>query len=244
MIAANATELYIAMHTAIKAETWQRQANDPESCQKAVTYEAKPCREFELQHPGYNIQVCVPYNKRWALANMLHFFAGTEEAEMLENYNTAASRFIVNDIWHGAYGAIAMPQVEECIKRLKSYPNSRRAIVSMGEHLPQDLHRPACWSFLQFLSSRNGLCLIVYQRSLNLAKIMQYDLVVLSNLLIYVANILGVSYGSLFWTIGSLHSTEVLAPQYYGDRHQSLLLPVAPQDCLAMLRNTTHEVWK
>jgi len=119
-----------------------------------------------------------------------------------------------------------MPQVDMCIARFKEHPATRRAVVSMGGHEPQDLHRPACWSFIQFLSSRHGLSMIVYQRSLNLAKIMPVDLVVLSNLHQYVATSIGQELGSLFWTIGSLHIRveDYIEPNYVGQRHQSLML--------------------
>lgn len=246
MSCANATELYVAMHIAIRNETWQRQTADPESCQTALTYEARPGCTFELRYPEYNFQICVPTDIQWAIANTMHFFAGTEEAEMLCHYNKHASRFVTDDKWIGAYGYIAMPQVRECIKRLREYPQSRRAIVSMGEHLPQDLHRPACWSFLQFLQCRSGLCLLVYQRSLNLQKVMPYDLVVLSNLLLYVARETELPVGSLLWTVGSLHVLEIQELNMAGPRHSSIVLKTKPENCLEALCNQEQykEDWK
>lgn len=246
MTSSNATELYISMHSAIVSERWERQVDDPESPQTAATFEARPGQEFELRFPAYNVQVCVPFDVQWAIANALHFFATTEEAEMLEKYNRHANRFTVDGKWVGAYGAIAMPQVRECVARLKSHPASRRAVVSMGEMLPQDINRPACWSFLQFLKCRHGLCMLVYQRSLNLTKVMPYDLVVLSNLLLHVAEEVNQEPSSLIWTIGSLHSLNLAPPNHVGHRHNSLLVETNPTTCLAALRNPGQykETWK
>lgn len=228
----NARKLYAAMLDAIDIEQYERQASDPESPQGAMTYEAAPGCRFELLDPRLN--VCGAIDEAWAVANTLHFFSGSEEAEMLEKYNKHASRFVTEGVWHGAYGAIAMPQVNQCIERLTAYPNSRRAIVSMGENSPQDINRPACWSFLQFLQTRRGLNMLVYQRSLHL-KVMPYDLIVLSNLLMHVAERVNLTVGSLIWTIGSLHATELTMLQ--PSLHTSLRIAVAsPEDCLTRLR--------
>lgn len=234
---ANATELYITMHEAIQKERWERTCTDPESPQTAPTIEARPGCTFELRAPRNNVQICVPMDFRWAIANTLHFFAATEEAEMLENYNRHAKRFVIEGKWLGAYGAIAMPQVQECIARLKQYPTTRRAVVSMGAYSPQDINRPACWSFLQFLSGRNGLNMLVYQRSLHLTKVMPYDLVVLSNLHMRVATEVGQPAGSLIWTVGSLHAVELPAPVYAGQRNMSIQVTADAATCLAALRD-------
>lgn len=242
----NATELYIEMYSEVKKEGWRRQCTDPESAQSNPTWEARPGREFELRFPKHNVQIAVPMDPRWAVANALHFFSATEDAEMLCNFNRHAERFAPGGKWVGAYGAIAVPQVNECVERLKAHPHSRRAVVSMGGSSPQDINRPACWSFLQFLLCRNGLCMLVYQRSLNLSRVMPYDLVVLSNLLLDVARRVEQPVGSLLWTVGSLHCVELVEPNYAGHRLQSLTIETEPATCLAALRQPElyEGVWK
>lgn len=96
-VTSNATELYIAMYDAISTEQWMRQVCDPESPQVAPTYEARPGSEFELRFPEHNVQIAVPMDPKWAIANTLHFFAGTEEAAVLLKYNKHAPRFLTGD---------------------------------------------------------------------------------------------------------------------------------------------------
>lgn len=226
---ANATEMFIAMESAVSMYKHTRTTTDPESPQTSSTLEAKPCSVFELSSPVHNVQVCVPMDRKWAIANAIHFFSASEKADALFQYNRHASKFLSNEageyFWRGAYGAIAMPQIQECIPRLRQHPDTRRAVISMGGASPQDINRPACWSFLQFLNSLDGLNLLVYQRSLNLTRVMQYDLIVLTNILSYVAKSVAMPVGSLYWTIGSLHTVGEYTINRAGQRNASLLLP-------------------
>jgi hypothetical protein len=125
--------------------------------------------------------------------------------------------------WLGAYGDHAMPQIAKCIAKLRKEPNTRRAIVTMANLDIEDINRPHCWTSLHFLKGRDGLDMIVYQRSLNLA-IMPYDTINLTNILNYVAHQVELPAANLRWLIGSLHCLPSCpAPVNVGQRNGSML---------------------
>jgi Thymidylate synthase len=208
----NASEMFAAMYSDIKTYGYKRQSADRASPTQYATVEAAPGKSYCLRTPFYNIVTNCALDLRWAHANLLHFFANTEEAACLKRYNKNAARFLTGDKWIGAYGSIAMPQLWRCAHLLKASPDSRRAIISMGDGEIHDINRPACWSFVQFLVSRRELHMLVHQRSL-LLSLMPYDCIVLTNMLHFVADICSLQLGSLHWTFGSLHMREDYSPE-------------------------------
>ena len=245
-MAANASELYREMYAAVERCPWERAVAESASAMTQPTLEAVPGQTFTLFGPSHNYIDCRPVDEVWCAANLLHFFAATEDAEMLPKYNHLAERFLTDGQWIGAYGAIAIPQVAVCVERLKADKHSRAAVVSMGGPEPRDINRPACWSHLHFLFYRGALDLLVYQRSLNLVGVMPYDCVVLTNLLMYAAQKLGVPHGSLRWTVGSLHLrvTDYGKPLPTGQRNCGMVYPFelldSPSECLLRLRGGTN----
>lgn len=238
---ANATELYWAMHKSIQLNDYTRTAVD--GAQPNPVQEAQPGLSFTLRVPWFNVVGAREIDRKWAVANALHFFAATEEAP-LEQYNKLATKFAPDGRWRGAYGAIAMSQIQQCIALLREHPDTRRAIVSMGGFCEDsDLNRPACWSFLQFLHTKSGLELLCYQRSLNLYGVMPYDCVVLTNILYYVSLATRLPVGPLRWLFGSLHTRAQNHSE--GNRNDSIMLPYAllsdPKACLEQLKNPTLE---
>lgn len=209
----NADELHEVMCAAIDCGHFVRVSKDPLSPTTGTTLEAVPGQTFVLTRPLCNLVQRVPVDLRWAKANILHFFTGSEEAGMLRHYNKHADRFLTGDRWIGAYGAIALPQLHECVKQLIASPFTRRAVVSMGELTPQDINRPACWSFLHLLLGPNGLDLHVYQRSLSM-DVMPYDCALLCTVLRWASLEANLALGALRWTVGSLHSTRTLRGVY------------------------------
>lgn len=201
----DASELFMAMDAAIERDRHVRRSTSIRSPQQAETVEAEPGCVFTMQGNAANVPTQRPVSAKWALANLLHFFAATERAESLANYNQHAGRFAPNGTWVGAYGAIAVPQLTDVIMELAAHDESRRAFVSMGEMHPMDLNRPACWNHLHFLKWRGKLDMLVEQRSLMLHGVMAYDCVVLTNVLCSVASFLRLDVGVLRWRIGSLH---------------------------------------
>lgn len=204
----NASYVFASMLKDIYSRDEWRTVDDPNSPCQVPVQEAEPGQTYSICGYTDNVVSVRLLNMKWAAANALHFFAGTEEAEPLLRYNTHAARFLTGTRWVGAYGAIAMPQVVECINLLKRDSNTRRAVVSMGDALTQDINRPACWSFLHFLKWRSKLDMMVYQRSLNVHGVMPYDAIVLTNLQRYVAQAVNVPVGWIRWTVGSLHTTQ------------------------------------
>jgi len=223
----NASELFRAMWSTVSLNR-PRKADSP--AQPGDTVEAIPGNSFYLRSIDHNIVDCRKLNERWAWANVLHFFSGSEEAEMLEHYNPLARRFVHNGKWTGAYGAICMPQLAKCAELLRASPHSRRAIVSLGGYCDEaDANRPSCISFMHFLSTTEGLHLHVYQRSLNLWGVMPYDCILLTNVLHWMCKQTGQLAGGLTWSIGSLHVPLPLpVPEYSGIRNRGLLIDVPP----------------
>lgn len=173
--------------------------------------EAAPGRMYVISGATSNIITCKPINDKWAMANVLHFFADTEAyGEVLRRVNPNADRFLTGDRWVGAYGAIAMPQVRKCVSLLNESPYSRRAIVSMGGFCDDpDINRPSCWNFLHFLRTRGQLDMMLYQRSLNVWDVMPYDLILLTNLIRFVAYYVSLAVGDIHWMVGSSHRRDV-----------------------------------
>lgn len=222
MASANATELFLEMDSRI-SDGYTRQTDD--GAQPAETREAWPGQSFTLRFPQANVVGCREVDRKWAGANVLHFFANTEEAGVLRQYNRFADKFLTGDKWLGAYGAIAVPQLRKCVEKLTKHPNTRRAIVDMGGLEHDDINRPACWSFIQFLRTPHGLNMIVFQRSLNLYGVMPYDCILLTNIHNYVATLTSQTMGLFTWIFGSLHTIGELKP-YHGQRNESMLYPV------------------
>lgn len=225
MICGNASEMFSAMHSDIYDYNYKRVSGDTVSPTQYITVEAEPGRSYVLRNTSHNLVTNCALDMRWACANLLHFFSDTEDAEPLLMYNKNAARFLTGTKWIGAYGAIAMPQVWRCIRLLEGSITSRRAIISMGDGSIHDINRPACWSFVQFLASRKGLDMIVYQRSL-LLSLMPYDCIVLTNMLQFVAKQCNIEPGRLRWSFGSLHMREDYKPVPNTlPRFKSLMLP-------------------
>jgi len=218
MICANATELHVAMMADIADVKLLRTVSDPTSPACSQMVEAEPFRSYVLRSPVHNLVTC---DTRWAIANVLHFFAATEHAGILRRYNKHADRFLTGDRLVGAYGLIAVPQIRRCIELLKEDKYSRRAIVSMGALSELTVNSPPCWTSLHFVESHGKLHMGVEQRSLSMS-VMPYDCVLLCNILDFVGCSLGVVPGTVHWRIGNLHRKPEHTVQY-GPRNLGIL---------------------
>lgn len=206
----SATRVYTDMVTKIISFPSLRVSTDVKSPQQNSTMECSlPVCTFDFTNIRYNVVTCKKVDLHWAAANVLHFFTGSEEAGILRKYNEHADRFLTGDRWIGAYGAIAMPQIRDCVELLRKSQSTRRAIVSMGGfEKDDDINRPSCWSFLHFIWKTDRLYMNVYQRSLNMS-VMPYDAVLLSNILNYVSRLVWFPAGNIQWMVGSLHATDI-----------------------------------
>jgi len=240
-MSANATELFSEMHAKVDAWKAPRTAND--GPQRNSTIEAYPGNTFVWRHTQHNVVASKSIDLKWAVANVLHFFAETEEASMLPRYNKYAAKFLTDGRWLGAYGVGAMPGVRWCIEKLRNEPWTRRAVVTMNGYEHEDANRPTCWNLLHFLRNRDEqLEMLVYQRSLHLFNVMPYDTIVLSNVLNYVATAVSMPTGPLRWTVGSLHTAPTDSVDgVFRQRNTSIILPqellTSPAQCLEMLMN-------
>jgi hypothetical protein len=204
-VALDAQNLFLEMNAAISEFGFIRESGDPESPMKDATVEAAPWSSFVLRSPRDNAPNFRKLNWRWAVAHILHFFTGSEDARTLKRYNPIADRFLSNGYWLGAYGHNCLWQIQTCIEILKNSPSTRRAIVTQGDLGFQDANRPACWNLLHFLVVRRALHMHVSQRSLNLFGVYPYDVTLLTNILLHVSTQTGIEAGFMHWTIGSLH---------------------------------------
>lgn len=208
------------MYEDIQRHCHIRSSVDSTSPRQGKVYEALMYSSYRITEPLDNAPN-VAFDRRWAIANVLHFFCGTERAEPLLQYNEReAKKFLTpypstgEYIWHGAYGARAMPRLRGCIQLLNYDRDTRRAIVGMHNNVDyRTINTPHCWSLLQFLSDGEKLHMGVSQRSLSM-RVMPYDAVLLSNILCYVADHTQHVVGSIAWTVGSLHATDVTVPGY------------------------------
>lgn len=204
----NADYLYLEMLRAIRFGGHRRTVTSPDSPLREKTLEANPGLRFSMPADQPNVTSVRKVDARWARANVLHFFAETEDAEVLTSYNRFAGRFLEGDRLRGAYGPIALPQMRMCASILSRDLDTRRAIVYMGDSSTlqrRGLNVPSCWSTLHFLRYEGALSLHVSQRSLNVPGVMPYDLILLTNILHAVAWMVDASVHSLVWTVGSLH---------------------------------------
>jgi thymidylate synthase len=215
----NATQCMLKMYEDIRSHRGLRTVLDTSSPRRDQVVEAPLFSQYRITDVWNNTPQ-VAFDRRWAIANTLHFFAATESAKPLLKYNKRAAEFLTlyrstaRWAWHGAYGAIAMPQVWECIKLLHADLDSRRAIVSMHNDAGRrTLNTPSCWNLLQFLSDGSKLHMGVSQRSLGM-RVFPYDCVVLTNLLALVATNVRLDIGDIVWTVGSVHATEVNPPGF------------------------------
>jgi thymidylate synthase len=235
-----ADSLYKAMIADIASNDSTREATGTTPA-SGVMHEAVPGRQYNLLPVCNNLVTLRPIRRSWNVANILHFFSGSEEASFLPRYNPYAAKFLTNGRWIGAYGAIALPQIERCIRLLRQHKDTRRAVVSMGELGEQDMNRPACWTSLHFLVYQGALDMLVYQRSLNVTGVMPYDLCLLSNILQYAATAVGVPCGALRWTIGSSHAPTVPGIKGLENRAAGVTIPYGilsnPAYCLGILRD-------
>lgn len=205
----NATEAHAAMIRAIRAGSRQRATTDRSSPTQQLTLEASPGHTFTLKDPAHNLVRSRSVDLRWAVANVLHFFACTEEAGTLRRYCEHADRFLTGDKWFGAYGYTFLPGIKACVEHLRGSPSSRRAVAAVGDLSNMDINRPPCWNVIHFLRDETSVDMLVYQRSLSMS-VMPYDCVLLTNVLSYVATALETRQGSLVWAVGSLHSSGEL----------------------------------
>lgn len=204
-MAANATELYIEMLAAIDRGNSMRLVTDDFSPAKRESREARSGQLFSLENTLHSVVACYPTDLRWAIANVLHFFARTEQAEVLMRYNAQAHRFLTDGQFRGAYGAYAMPAVIAVLGRMLSSMSTRRAVVYMGDAAEEHtINVPRCWTALQFLVQNGKLDMLCFQRSLSLG-VMPYDCALLCAVHLYACDALGMTPGALRWSIGSLH---------------------------------------
>lgn len=201
----NANDLFASMIADVSGGVLT-QVSDPKSPQMQEVREAQFC-SYEADIVA-NLVTARKVDETWARANVLHFFSDTEDGEMLPRLNRLADKYLTCGKFIGAYGAIGMQQLRSCIEKLKRDWRTRRAAVTFADrdmHEKENANIPPCPLCMHFLAQDRTLSAAVYQRSLNAWSVMPYDLVLFTNILLYVAIKTGLVPGMLIWHIGSLH---------------------------------------
>lgn len=232
-MSSNATELFSEMYSAIVHSPVERHSSDGITPRPDCTYEAyPPCQSFSLTNIFHNLVTQRQVDQRWAIANVLHFFTGTDRAGSLYKYNRYAEKFLTGDRWIGAYGNLALGQLIEASYLLQRSPSTRRAYVCMGNTTYHDMNQPPCWNTLHFLMVGRVLELCVYQRSLYLHGVMPYDCILLCNILNWMSHATGTTPGALRWCVGSLHMRQSDVQLEKGeDVTSGILVPAEVLDC-------------
>jgi hypothetical protein len=226
----SADDLLLSMYFDVYQDAQPRVVSDDDSPRRGPTTEC--CfMQWHLSSVEHNKASVFPFDEAWAMAYVLHFFTGSEEAHQLRKFNKNADRFLQGDKWVGAYGSIGMPQLWAAIDRLKSDRYSRRAIITLtatDHFVHSDLNVPSCPTSLHLLFYRGALHLGIYQRSLNLVGVGPYDLLLFTHVLAFAAEELDVPKGGIHWSIGSCHvaGSFELSPSRHGKLwidHEALL---------------------
>lgn len=217
----SADVLLYQMYCDTALQSHVRDVTDPNSPRQGKVCEC--CfKTWVLPDVHYNRVSIVPFDPLWAAAYVLHFFTGLEEAAVLRRYNPNADRFLTGSRWIGAYGSIAFHQLRSASQLLQREPTTRRAVITFmrdNHYAEHDKNIPACPSSAHLLLVNGKLDLHVYQRSLNLTGIGQYDLLLYTHMLDYASRYSGIPRGGFHWTVGSCHVVDP-GPVPRGDAKQ------------------------
>ena len=107
------------------------------------------------------------------------------------------------------YGQRIAPRLDELIEKLRSQPESRRAVISLWQESDYDIQHPPCWMVLEFLIRSNQLHLTAFIRSNDIKQAWPANAYGLSKLISYVAEKVGCETGSLTTISASAHIYEV-----------------------------------
>lgn len=118
--------------------------------------------------------------------------------------------YIRNGCFSYAYPERWHAQIPYIIRELKEHPNTRQAILSMYESTKDMMNwggrdRVPCSLTYQFFIRNKELHVIYSQRSCDFTLFYASDVYTTIQLMMYIANEVGIKYGSFYHNIGSLH---------------------------------------
>jgi len=150
----------------------------------------------------------------YAAAELLWYFSGTNEIEMIKYYALQYEKFSDDGVtaW-GAYGyrwhlSNGLGQLQKVIEELRKNSNSRRAVMTCYDadrDLGYNSKDIPCTISLQFLIRNNKLNCICTMRSNDVWLGMPYDIWCFTCIQILIAQELGIETGRYIHQPGSLH---------------------------------------
>jgi len=179
---------------------------------------------FELTNPRNNVVRNPERNFNFEFAKKFFewMMAGDSDITKLTGVNANAKNFMANgelpDNFSTAYGPRVVRQLPRVIELLRQDPGTRRAVIHVLEEndkiiwdVDTNLEYP-CTHAYQFMIRNGKLNMYVLMRSNNMVLTVCYDVWNTSNLLLHVANELGIEAGSLHFNCTSAHFFDTEQP--------------------------------
>lgn len=170
---------------------------------------------FIIEDPRWRITTFKGRNLNpfYLVGNLLWVLSQSNKLDFIKYYNPKGIMFSDDgEILRGAYGKRifdfdGVNQWEQCVKELKTDPDSRRAIITF--HLPQhdwsgSLDTP-CTASIQFFIRNGYLDMVNHMRSQSAAFVMPYDIFLMTMLQELMARELNVELGEYHHYAGSMH---------------------------------------
>lgn len=148
----------------------------------------------------------IPRRKKMNLAigwsEMLQLIGGDYRPEVLERVAPKSDLALFTK--NMAYGLRTRDQIPLLLDELRRFPESRRAVLHVGNAKDQIDLLP-CTNSMQFLVRQGALIMLVSMRSWDLIKGLPYDMMMFGGFGLAVAQALGVEPGAVHVTAGSGH---------------------------------------
>ena len=153
------------------------------------------------------------YSLKYLLGELYWYFSGSNSLSTISQYSNFWSKISDDGITsNSAYGYIMQHkfnfnQIEKIIELLRHDENSRRAVININvpnEYVIETLDEP-CTIAIQFLIREGKLNATVMMRSNDLWFGLPYDIPFFTELQKYIANELGVEYGTYTHIVTSMH---------------------------------------
>ncbi len=150
-------------------------------------------------------------NRAIAAAEALQLIAGESHPSLMLRIAPQFKQYMDGGTFHGAYGPRLRGQFYQLINKLRSYPNTRQALVTLWDPAADNvrcLHDYPCTTALQFFLRDGSLDMQVYMRSNDVWRGLAYDAFQFTQLQMTIAKELGAPIGTYRHYAASLHLYE------------------------------------
>lgn len=149
-------------------------------------------------------------NYHFMVAEMLWILSGCDETDILAAFAPFVTKWYDPGQTFGAYGPRFRHQLAHVLQSLRADPESRQAVMTMWrpEIRVQKTVDTPCTVMFHFLIREDRLNMITYMRSNDCWLGLPYDLYNFTQIMNYVAGLLGKDVGIYTHTVGSMHLYE------------------------------------